>query len=184
MATVRTKGSNSTARRRSNAPPRWSVAALELVYELLTTTERLAAARHWDGRVVLRSDAAWSLLRMIERLPYCPSISDLGRLLHISRQAAYERVRRAECAGEIDLVTNHHDRRILQALLTPRARSTLAAARDRETEWATVLLNGLGMREIACTVQILRVIRQRLARDERELRERERQLKHDRSDFR
>jgi hypothetical protein len=91
MATVRTKGSSSTARRRSNAPPRWSVAALELVYELLTTTERLAAARHWDGRVVLRSDAAWSLLRMIERLPYCPSISDLGRLLHISRQAAYER---------------------------------------------------------------------------------------------
>jgi hypothetical protein len=132
MATVRTKGSSSTARRRSNAPPRWSVAALEPVYELLTTTERLASARHWDGRVVLRSDAAWSLLRMIE----------------------------------------------------PRARSTLAAARDRETEWATVLLNGLGMREIACTVQILRVIRQRLARDERELRERERQLKHDGSDFR
>jgi hypothetical protein len=131
MATVRTKGWSSTARRRSNAPPRWSVAALELVYELLTTTERLAAARHWDGRVVLRSDAAWSLLRMIE----------------------------------------------------PRARSTLAAARDRETEWATVLLNGLGMREIACTVQILRVIRQRLARDEHELRER-RQLKPDGSDFR
>jgi hypothetical protein len=40
------------------------------------------------------------------------------------------------------------------------------------------------MREIACTVQILRVIRQRLARDERELREREGQLKHDGSDFR
>ena len=150
---------------------RWSPSrdAREMIHEITLTAERISEARHWDGELIFRSDARWSLLRAIERAWGCPSISDLGRMLRISRQAAYELVRKAELASQVELVTNHDDRRILQVLLAPGSKSMLKGAAHREAEWALVLLNGLDAREVSRIVNVLRVIRQRLAQNQREL---------------
>jgi DNA-binding MarR family transcriptional regulator len=157
-------------RRRSKLPA-WQWQATELIHEIVATAERIAAARHPEGALVYRNDARWSLLRAIERSPGCPSISDLARKLRISRQAAHELVTKAERAGQIRLLTNHDDRRILQAVLTPGSRIALDDALRREGEWVFVVLKGLGRHELAATLHIMRVIRQRLARDERALRD-------------
>jgi DNA-binding MarR family transcriptional regulator len=153
-------------RRRSKLPA-WQWQATELIHEIVATAERIAVARHWDGAVVYRTDSRWSLLRAIEREPSCPSISDLARKLRISRQTAHELVAKAERAGQIELRTNPDDRRILQAVLTPATRIALEQALRREATWVFVLLKGLGRHELAATLHVVRVIRQRLVRDER-----------------
>ena len=75
----------------------------------------------------------------------------------------------------IELVPNHQDRRLLQALVTPRGRAELAAQRSAERGWLIALLNGLGDHEMATVIHVLRVIRQRLERDAREHQRRQRQ---------
>jgi DNA-binding MarR family transcriptional regulator len=141
-----------------------------LIDEIVTTAEQVAAARHVDGERVARTDPRWRLLRAIERSNYCLSISDLGRLLHVPRQRAHEIVVGAARSGEVEVLPNAHDRRILQVFLTARGRSTLSTARQRRSEWTGALLNGLGRRELRETIDILRTIRHRLLRDERETR--------------
>ena len=53
--------------------------------------------------------------------------------------------------------------------LAPRGRAELAAARTAEEIWRATLLNGLGDHELKATTHVIRVIRQRLERDAREL---------------
>ena len=54
-------------------------------------------------------------------------------------------------------------------MVTPQGRAALAAARTAEEIWLATLLNGLGDHELKATVRVVRVIRQRLERDAREL---------------
>jgi DNA-binding MarR family transcriptional regulator len=146
----------------------WRLQAAELVYEIVATGERIAAARGPFGDVVYRTDPQWVLLKTIKGARCCPSFSDLGRMLRVSRQAARELGISAARAGRVELLTNPDDRRIIQAVLTPQARSAIAEADAREAAWLNVLLNGLGPREMTATTNILRVVRHRLLRDERE----------------
>ena len=76
----------------------------------------------------------------------------------------------------IELVPNPHDKRILQALVTPKGRAELAAARTAEEIWLATLLNGLGDHDLKATLRVVRVIRQRLERDARELERHEAEL--------
>jgi 8-hydroxy-5-deazaflavin:NADPH oxidoreductase len=62
----------------------------------------------------------------------------------------------------------------LQALITPRGRAELTAAQKQESIWLATVLNGLGRHEMAATTHVVRVIRQRLQRDARELARRKR----------
>ena len=73
-------------------------------------------------------------------------------------------------AGRVELLPNPDDRRILQVFLTPRGRAALAGLRTAEGIWLQMLLAGLADRRIVAVTHVLRVIRQRLQRDERERR--------------
>jgi DNA-binding MarR family transcriptional regulator len=97
------------------------------------------------------------------------AIADLGRALRVRKQTARELAHAAVRAGVIELAPNPDDKRILQLLLTPRGRAELAAARTAEEVWLALLLNGLGDHELAAVTRVVRVIRQRLERDAREL---------------
>ncbi|HEY8520848.1 MAG TPA: MarR family winged helix-turn-helix transcriptional regulator [Gammaproteobacteria bacterium] len=146
----------------------------ELIEEILATAEQIATASHPDGERVFRTDHRWRLLRAIERSHYCFSISDLARVLRIPRQRAHEVVTAAAKARDVKVLPNRDDRRILQVFLTGQGRTMLAASRLRRSTWTSVLLNGLGDRELRATIHILRVIRHRLLRDEKERRGRRR----------
>jgi DNA-binding MarR family transcriptional regulator len=96
--------------------------------------------------------------------------ADVARALRITRQAAHKLVYRAVTAGRVELLPNPDDRRILQVFLTPRGRADLAGLRTAEGIWLQMLLGGLADRRMVAVTQVLRVIRQRLERDERERR--------------
>jgi DNA-binding MarR family transcriptional regulator len=138
----------------------WSAAQAELIHEILEAGELIAAARSPSGEPIFRTDSIASLLRAIERSPYCCAIADAGRLLGVSRQRAQQIVHAAERRGAIELLTNPDDRRILQMQLTPTARRQLAAARSAESAWVAVLLLGLDEHRLRTTTHVLRVIRQ------------------------
>ena len=155
-------------RRNPNALAAWSRAQAELIDEIVSTAARIAAARSPSGAPIYRTDALFSLLRVIEGSHYCCAIADAARLLGISRQRAHLIVRDAERRGAIELFPNPHDRRILQLQLTRAGRAALAAARAAENAWLAVLLLGLDEHRLATTTHVLRTIRHRLRRDERE----------------
>src|SRR5688572_16395459 len=143
------------------------VAEHDLIDEIVSTARRIAEARDWNGEPV--SDGIWRVIMTIASSPYCLAIADLGRALHVRKQVAHELAHEAPRQRFIDLESNPHDKRILQAVLAPRGRAELAAARTAEEIWRATLLNGLGDRELKATAHVIRVIRQRLERQAREL---------------
>jgi DNA-binding MarR family transcriptional regulator len=149
---------------------RWDAAAGELLYEITTAAERIVAARTSSGERVQRTDALWRLLETVERSRYCLAIADVARALGVTRQTAHPLCRAAAGAGYVELLPNPDDRRILQVLLTPHARAELKRVRSAEGIRLHVLLSGLGDHDLAQVTRVLRVIRQRLERDDRERR--------------
>ena len=141
----------------------------DLIDEITSAARRIAAARDRNGDPVYRSDGIWRVLAMTAGSPYCLAIADLARALGVRKQTAQQLAHAAARAKVIELLPNPQDKRILQALVTPRGRAELAAARTREAGWLATLLNGLGDHELKATMRVVRVIRQRLERDAREL---------------
>jgi DNA-binding MarR family transcriptional regulator len=141
----------------------------ELIGELTSAARCIADARDWHGDPVFRTDGAWRVLATVASSPYCLAIVDLARALGVRRQVAHELAHSAARKNLIELAANPQDKRILQALLTPRGRAELAAARIAESIWLATLLNGLGDHEMTAAIHVVRVVRQRLERDAREL---------------
>lgn len=161
---------------RNQLPTRpWDVAATELIDEVVATAERVAAARASSGERVFPDDAESRLLRAVAGSSYCLAIADVARTLRITRQAAHKLVYGAVATGRVELLPNSDDRRILQVFLTPRGRAELARVRTAEGVWLQLLLSGLAGHRMAVVTHVLRVIRQRLERDERERRRVERE---------
>jgi DNA-binding MarR family transcriptional regulator len=137
----------------------------DLIDEIVAAARAIAAARDWSNEPVYRTDGVWRVLETVSTSRYCLAIADLGRALRVRKQVAHELAHAAARRGLIELAPNPHDKRILQLLLTPGGRSELAAARIARNVWRATLLNGLGEHEMAATTRVVRVIRQRLARD-------------------
>jgi len=141
---------------------------LELIDDIITAAELILRARSLGGSPLFRRDPVWLLLRAIDRSSYCCAIADAARLLRVSRQRAHQIARGAERVGAVQLLANPDDRRIVQVFLTPTARSLLAGARSDERIWAASLLLGLDAHRMSTTSHVLRVMRQRLHRSERD----------------
>ncbi len=156
---------------RHREPPfqRRKLAEQELVGEITGAARRIAEACDWNGEPVFRTDGVWRVLTTVATSQYCLAIADLGRALGVRKQVAHELAHKAARARVIELAPNPHDKRILQALVTPTGRAQLAAVRTAETIWLATLLNGLSDHELAATTHVVTVIRQRLERDAREL---------------
>jgi DNA-binding MarR family transcriptional regulator len=134
----------------------------------LCAARLIAAGRDWYGDPVVRTDGVWRVLTTVASSRYCLAIADLARALGVRRQVAHELAHEAARKDLIELASNPHDKRILQALLTPTGRAQLAAARSAQAIWLATLLNGLGDHEMAAATHVISVIRQRLERDARE----------------
>jgi DNA-binding MarR family transcriptional regulator len=141
----------------------------DLIDEITSAAARIADARDWNGEPVYRIDGVWRVLATVAQSHYCLAIADLARALRVRRQAAHRLAHEAVRARVIELVPNPQDKRLLQAVVTPKGRAELAAARVAEQVWLTTLLNGLGDRDLKATMRVVMVIRQRLERDAREL---------------
>lgn len=156
-----------THARPKSRPDGWLIEAVVLIHEITAVADRIAAARDFDGTHVAAADTQSRMLRALGRSSRRLSMSDVARRLCISRQAARNVIIAASNSGLLDLDTNPHDRRVIQVELTARARAELRVAQVREKSWALELLNGLDVRTMRGTSHILRVIRQRLVRNER-----------------
>jgi DNA-binding MarR family transcriptional regulator len=154
-------------RRKAKLEALWFAEA-ELIQQILSAAERISLARLTTGEPIYRTDCVWKMLRAVQSSRYCCAIADVARLLHVSRQRAHQVAYEAERRGKISLMKNPDDRRIVQIFLTPAARSDLAAARSTERRWLAELLLGLDEQRMAVTTHVLRVIRLRLLRAERE----------------
>ena len=102
------------------------------------------------------------MLRAIERCGGAPTLSDLGRLLKISRQGAREQTLPLVEEGLLELFSPPDDRRVWQVMLTPKGRRALDRQRTPDTVWMFTLLNGLDPRAMREAQHVLRVIRLRL----------------------
>ena len=137
---------------------------------IIAAADRLRTARRFDGAPALRFDRRWTLLVAIEKCRGCPTLSDLAKMLGVRKQSIRALVVAAERAGVVEIFPSSSDRRAYQVALTPAGRGTLSADRLPESSWTFTLLNGLTPAAMRSTTQVLHVVTQRLARDEREMR--------------
>jgi DNA-binding MarR family transcriptional regulator len=142
--------------------------SLDFIRGITDTAALIQRARGAGGELVFRTDARYSLLAALERIGGWPSISELGRALGVSKQTAREQVIAAARAGLLELVPDPSDRRSIQIGLTPSGKTELAAARLSERALVASLLRGLGARDMKLVAHVLRVMRERLLRAERE----------------
>lgn len=145
--------------------------ATAFLHEIVMTADSLREARAFNGERAMHFEVRWRLLRAIEHCGGAPTFTDLGRLLRMSRQAARGHALAAERAGVVELFQAPEDRRAWQVALTPSGRRALEQHRIPQFAWIATLLNGLEPSKMRSTQYVLRVIRLRLERYERELRE-------------
>ena len=88
----------------------------------------------------------------------------------MSRQAARGHALKAASTGVVELFQSPDDRRAWQVALTPAGRRALDSQRMPPFSWLFTLLNGLEPSAMRSTHHVLRVIRLRLERYEREMR--------------
>src|SRR5688572_19666025 len=146
------------------------VEATAFLHEIMMAADRLKEARAFDGSPALHLGTHSRLLRAIERCGGVPTFSDLARVLGISRQTAREQALETARVNLVELFQAPDDRRAWQVALTPAGRRRLEEQRMPEFSWVFTLLNGLDAAERRRTGHVLRVIRQRLERYERERR--------------
>lgn len=151
-------------RRSSRRPMIHTVEAVVMIHEIVAAADAITAALDPFGTRIMRNDAQMRMLRVLSRSFGCLSISEVGRRLRVSRQAAHNIVVAAARSGLIRLGTNPHDRRLIQIELTKQGLGELAAADALERRCAITLLNGLETRRMRSTSHILRTLRQRLER--------------------
>ena len=165
-------GKPLTRAERRRAADRLAAQEAELIEEIVEAAEKIAAAKvaaaGSSHELVFRTDPVWRLLTTIERSPYCCSLSDVARLVKISRQHSQRVAFDAAHAGLVELAPNDRDRRIVQLLLTERGRAAIARARHHRRIWTARLLLGLDAPRLLEATHVVRVIRQRLAQAERE----------------
>jgi len=154
---------------RHPSPSRYRIEAAAFVYEIVLVADALKEAHTFDHDTALHFGRRWQLLRAIERCGGAPTFTDLGRLLGMSRQAARELAIKEAETGVIEIFPAHDDRRAWQVMLTPIGRRALAAQRVPNATWLFTLLNGLDPAAMRMIQHVLRVIRLRLERYEREL---------------
>jgi DNA-binding MarR family transcriptional regulator len=152
------------------------VEATAFLHEIVMTADSLIDARAFDGESAMHFETSSRLLRAIERCGGAPTFTDLGRLLGMSRQATRGHALEAARAGVVELFQAPEDRRAWQVALTPAGRRELERQRKPQLAWIFTLLNGLEPAPMRTTLHVLRVIRQRLERYERELRTAQRSL--------
>jgi len=153
-----------------------SVEATLFLHEIVMTADALQEARAFDGESAMHFETPSRLLRAIERCGGAPTFSDLGRLLGISRQAARGHALDAARAGVVELFQTPEDRRAWQVALTSSGRQALERQRKPQLAWMLTLLNGLEPAPMRTTRHVLRVLRQRLERYDKELRASQRGL--------
>jgi DNA-binding MarR family transcriptional regulator len=147
----------------------------EFVRAIEETAKLIRDARAPDGEPVYRTDIRYRVLAGIESGGGWPSMSGLGRVLRMSKQAARQQVIAAARMGLLELLPDPFDRRSMQIGLTPSGKNVLAAARAREHVASDLLIRGLGERGKRLVAHVLRVMRARLLRAEREYSRRQRQ---------
>lgn len=155
-------------RRRPMRDPR--VDATAFLLEIVATADSLREARDFVGGSAMYFGTRWRLLRAIERCGGAPTFTDLGRLLKMSRQGARGHALMAAEAGLVELFPSPDDRRAWQVALTPGGRQALERQRMPPSDWLFTLLNGLEPKTMQSTHHVLRVIRLRLERYERDRR--------------
>jgi DNA-binding MarR family transcriptional regulator len=140
----------------------------QFVRGIIDTAALIQQAHDASGEPVFRTDAQYKLLGALELIGGWPSISELARAMRVSKQATREQVIAAGRSRLLELLPDPRDRRSIQIGLTPSGKKELTAARLRELTLITMLLGGLGARDMRLVAHVLRVMRARLLRAERE----------------
>jgi DNA-binding MarR family transcriptional regulator len=145
-------------------------AATAFLYEILRVADALRAAQSGDGASALSGGRQCEVLRAIDRCGGAPTFADLSRLLSVSPPAARSFALSAAAAGFVEIIAAPDDRRSWQVVLTPPGRAAVEAMRMPDFAWVFTLLRGLDPAVRRDTERVLRVIRLRLERDQRQRR--------------
>jgi DNA-binding MarR family transcriptional regulator len=135
----------------------------KLIAEILHTANRLTTARNAMLAASGLTSAKLRLLRTVRRLPIPFTVSQLARVMDVSRQAAQSTARELEASGFILLEMNLRNRKSPLVTLTALGRARLEDAEQIEQRWIADVTRGFTDRLTAQTAWVIRLVRERIS---------------------
>ncbi len=136
-----------------------------LVLEAFRFNGRLVATGDRMSKDLGLSTARWQVLGAIDERPL--TVAQIARAMGLRRQSVQRTVNRLQEARTLTLVENPDHRRANLVQLTTRGRTAFRNVMRRQMEWANRVAQGISAGEIGEAVRVMRVLRERLERDNR-----------------
>jgi DNA-binding MarR family transcriptional regulator len=152
---------------RDDTPP--GATLTELVLETFRLNGRLLAAGDALTADVGLSSARWQVMGAIDMTGTPLPVAQIARNMGLTRQAVQRIADVLAGDGLVAYADNPNHRRAKLVGLTEQGRAVLQEVSRRQTEWVNRLAAGLAESDLRTAVAILRTVRERLERDEREL---------------
>ncbi|MBM3522250.1 MAG: MarR family transcriptional regulator [Alphaproteobacteria bacterium] len=146
-------------RRATTAP---DAGITELIVETFRLNGRLLAAGDALVAGIGLTSARWQVLGAIAASPAALPVAHLARNMGLSRQAVQRLANEMEAEGLLVFEDNPHHERAKLVRMTGRGRTVFDAAMKRQRPWAAALATDLSPTDVARTIAVLRVLRERL----------------------
>ena len=136
-----------------------------MIFEALRFGSALTMAGEALVAPVGLSPARWQVLATAAYLSEPCTVADLARRLALTRQSVQRVVNDLAAAGQVTLADNPQHARAKLVVPTEPGLAVLSQAEALRRPWTARLAEGLAAEEVRAAEALLRVIRQRLARD-------------------
>jgi DNA-binding MarR family transcriptional regulator len=134
----------------------------KLIAEILHTANWLTTARNKLFAATGMTGAGLRLLRTVRRLPIPFTVSQLARVMQVSRQTVQSTVRILEAAHLIRVELNLRNRKSPIITITTLGHERMEEAERLEQRWIADVTRGLTEPMIAQTAWVIRMVRTRI----------------------
>lgn len=146
----------------SHTQPDTTATRHQLIGDLLRAGRRLSLARDALFSAHGLSGAKVRLLKTVRRLPAAFTVSELARVMDVTRQSVHPVISELAEEGLLHLVANTRHRKAPVVFLTDFGRARHDEVLRLEERWIADLLRGFDQRTLAQAAWVLRLLRQRL----------------------
>ena len=137
-----------------------------------TLTEVVLEVFRLNGEIIAMGDALvsdvgltsarWQVIGAIARAAAPLTVAQIARNMGLTRQAVQRIANDLEADGLIHFTPNPHHQRAKLATLTDKGRRAYAAATDRWTKKASMLVSGLKLKDLTAALTLLRQLRRHI----------------------
>jgi DNA-binding MarR family transcriptional regulator len=139
-----------------------SMALSALFLDIFRANASLVAAGDQLVAPLGLTSARWQVLGAVAMAPAPQPVAHIARDMGLARQSVQRLVNELVEAGLVDLTENPHHKRAKLVCLSDSGRTTFAAIHKLQRPWVDRLAEGLDLKQIEATADLLKALRAKL----------------------